>query len=153
LITTRHGSLFSVRTNVAAPVTAKALEEVMSELDRIHQPATDDEVVRARNLTALSFPSTFDSGRSTAHAWSEIVSLGIDKKRVDAFLKDTPKVDAAGLKGAADRLVQPDHETVVLVGDVDKVKSELARFGPLTMWTAEDLLPGLTDAAAAAPQQ
>ncbi len=145
VVSTRHGTLFSVRTSVAQNVTVPAIGEIVRELERIAQPASADEVMRARNLVALGFPATFDSGRATCAQYGELVGAGIDRERVARFLKDVPKVDISAVQAAAVRIVQPNTSLVVAAGDVSALKAELTHFGAVTFLTAQDLLPGLPE--------
>jgi zinc protease len=145
---TKTGSVFSVNTSVATPVTVPALQEIFVELDRILEPATTEEVERARNLAALSMPSAFDNGRGTAGTWATVVSLGLDPKRLQQFMTDAPKIDVKGVQGAAQRIVKPKNSIVIAVGDVDAFGKDLAPLGPQSSFTVDDLLPGLQEAAA-----
>lgn len=143
---TRAGTVFAVRTAVQANATVPAVAEILLELDRIHSAATTDEVTRARNLVALSFPGSFDSGSSIAATWSEALTAGVDGARIRAFLDDVPRVDADALRAAGARAVDPERVSVVLAGDLRPHDAELLRLGPRVTLTAEDLLPGLAEA-------
>ena len=149
LILFKNGNAFVVRTAVATPVTGPAAQEIIHEMQRIREPATAEEVERARNLAALSVPSAFDNGRTTASIWSEIVAQGTDFKRLQKFMDDAPKVDVAAVQSAAKRVVDPDKCTVVAVGDLGAVGKDLDALGPRTLLTLDDLLPGLAEAAKA----
>jgi zinc protease len=143
------GNVFVVRTAVATPTTALAVGEIVSELKRIQEPATEDEVVRARNLAALSTPSAFDSGQNTAGLWAEAVERKVDFDRLQRFMEEATKVDVKAVQRAAKRVVSPEACTIVAVGDMAEVGKGLEGFGPRTTLTVEDLLPGLEEAAKA----
>ena len=115
------------------------------ELARI-STVSDDEVKRARNLTALSVPSTFDGGGSTAATWAGLVELGITAARLQAYLDNTPRVDGVAVKAAAARVVQPAHSARVLVGDIAPIRAALNGSGPVVELTAAQLLPDLAAA-------
>ena len=144
---------FVVRTSVATPTTGDATKEIIKELKRIREPATAEEVERARNLAALSVPSAFDNGRTTASVWATIAAQGTDPKRLQRFMEDAPKVDVKAVQAIANRVVDADKCTVVAVGDIDAVGKSLDAFGPRTALSIEDLLPGLQEAAASFGQQ
>jgi zinc protease len=149
VIITRAGSVFTVNTSVATPVTAPALSEIFVELDRILEPATAEEVQRARNLAALSLPSAFDGGRSTAGLWASVAALGVPPQRLQQFLNEAPKVDVKAVQAAATRIVKPQRMIVVAVGDMKTVAADLEKLGPRTALTVDALLPGLAEAQAA----
>lgn len=143
------GNVFLVRTSVATAVTAPAAKEIFHELQRMSEQAPSaDETERARNLAALSMPSAFDNGEATAGVWADIVARGTDPARVQRFMVDAVKVDAKSLQAAARRVLSP-HWTLVAVGNMEAVGSDLDSFGPRSTLTVEDLLPGLAEAAAA----
>ena len=153
LVLFKNGNAFMVRTSVATPVTGAAVKEIIKELTRIREPATAEEVERARNLAALSVPSAFDNGRSTAGLWATIAAQGTDPKRLQHFMEDAPKVDVKGVQAVAQRVVDADKCTIVAVGDMDAIGKDLDAFGPRTLLTIDDLLPGLKEAAAQFAQQ
>ena len=71
------------------------------------------------------------------------MELGITAARVQTYLDSTARVDAAAVKAAAARVVQPAHSARVLVGDVAPLRAALAKAGPVVELTAAQLLPDL----------
>lgn len=140
------GNVFLVRTSVATPVTGPAAGEILKELRRIQEPAAVDEIARAKNLAALSLPSAFDNGRSTATLWANAVARKVDPQRIVRFMDEAQKVDVAAVEKVARRVVAPDACTFVAVGDLKVVGKELEAVGPLTMVEVEELFPGLAEA-------
>jgi zinc protease len=128
-----------VATSVATAVTLPALTEIEKELARIHEPATDDEVARARAYEALTFPAILDGGASIAHNVASWVEQGIGFGVVGGYTTRVLAVDKAAVQAAAQRLVDPQRSVIVVVGDVDD--AALAQFGPVTHMTAHELLP------------
>jgi zinc protease len=145
----RSGAVFAVMTSVNAPTTAPALAEIFLELERIRTPATDEEVVRARNVAALTVPSAFDSGRATANQWGMFAAQRLDRARLQKFVDEAQKVDAKALQAAAQRLVRPDEAAIIAVGDLAQHGKGIPGLERATVLTVEDLLPGLAEAAAA----
>ena len=145
----RAGAIFMVMTSVNAPTTAPALSEIMSELERIRTPATDEETVRARNVAALTVPSAFDSGRATARQWATFAAQRLDRARLQQFVDGALKVDVKALQGAAVRLVRPDEAAVIAVGDLAQHGKGIPGIERAVALTVDDLLPGLPEAAAA----
>lgn len=145
----RSGAVFAVMTSVNAPTTAPALGEIFLELERIRTPATDEEVVRARNVAALTVPSAFDSGRATANQWGMFAAQRLDRARLQKFVDEAQKVDAKALQGAALRLVRPEEAAIIAVGDLEQHGKGIPGLERATVLTVEDLLPGLAEAAAA----
>lgn len=134
-----HRSLVS--TNVATPVTLPAVNEILNELKRIHEPATQAEVERARSYEALSFPAILDGGRSLAMAWATWKEQGITNEVITGYMGQVTKVDVATVADAAARLVFPLALRLVFVGDKATLGAGLGKFGALTQLSADELLP------------
>jgi zinc protease len=128
-----------VSTSVATAVTVPALVEIQKELTRIREPATDDEVARARAYEALTFPAVLDGGASIARSFADWKEQGVGDAVLGGYTARVLAVDKAAVQAAAQRLVDPRRMVVVVVGDVDD--DALAQFGSVTHLTADDLLP------------
>jgi len=140
-VSTRPWHRASVNTSVASPVTLPALQEIMNELERIRTPATVEEIERARSYEALSFPAVLDGGRSLAFTWASWKEQELQNSAIAGYMKSVLQVDAAATLKAAQSLVDPQKLVVVIVGDRDKLKDGLAKFGAISTLTADDLLP------------
>lgn len=145
----RAGAVFSVSTSVNAPTTVPALKEIFVELERIRTPASDEEVARARNVSALSVPSAFDNGSGTANQWAYFAAQRLDRARLQQFMDQALKVDGKALQGAAMKLVRPDEAAVIVVGDIAQHGKDLPGGASATALSVDELLPGLAEAAAA----
>lgn len=140
-VSTRPWHRASVNTSVASPVTLPALQEIMNELERIRTPATVEEIERARSYEALSFPAVLDGGRSLAFTWASWKEQELQSVAIAGYMKSVLQVDVAAAQKAAQSLVDPTKLVVVIVGDREKLKEGLAKFGTLSSLTAEELLP------------
>jgi zinc protease len=139
-------------TDVATAVTIPALLEIENELTRIREPATDDEIVRARSYEALTFSALFDGGDSIARVLTAWKEQGITDDVVAGYTARVLSIDKAEMQTAAQRLVDRKRRIITVVGDVED--EALARFGSVTHLTADDLLPFPTRTAATkTPQQ
>jgi len=132
-----HHSLVS--TTVSTAVTIPALEQIHSELARIREPASVDEIARARSYEALSFPAFLDGGASIAATLASWLERGLADDLIAGYTARVVAVDAAAVQRAAERLVDPTRQVVVVVGDVDP--AALARFGRVTTLAVDELLP------------
>ncbi len=130
-----------VSTSVKSAVTIPAIREILVELGRIRETATDVEVERARAYEALTFPAVADGGSGLASAWASWLALGIKPAEVNAYMGKVLAVDAAAVATAANTLVNPDRVVIVVVGDAAVVESDAKNFGTVRGITAEALLP------------
>ncbi|MDP2344291.1 MAG: pitrilysin family protein [Deltaproteobacteria bacterium] len=134
-----HRSIVS--TNVATAKTLPALDEIFIELARIREPATTEEIERARAYEALSFPAILDGGRSLASAWASWKEQGVPNDVVTGYMGQVTKVDVAAAAASAVKLVDPKTVRVVVVGDKASLGAGLAKLGAITSITADELLP------------
>jgi zinc protease len=142
------GGYFVAQAPVATPVTGKSVVEMTAQLESMEKsPPNDDEVTRARNNEALTFPASFGSGRTMTGVWASTFANKIDPARVKSFMDGALKIDAKTVSATSAKLIKPSIATLVVVGDLDAVGKDVASFGPVTKLTLDDLMPGLQEAA------
>ena len=130
-----------VSTSVATAATIPAIAEILHELGRMKEPAAAEEIARARAYDALTFPSAFDGGRSTAYAWAGWRQQRVPDARITSYMEAAQKIDAAAVVAMAGHTMDPDKSHIVVVGDAAKLEKELARFGAVRKVPVEALLP------------
>jgi len=137
-----RGGTFVANSAVATDVTAPALRELMNELERILEPPSADEVVRARNYRALSFPGRFETNRGTALLWADARAREIETDRIVNFMENTTAVNAEQLTAAAKREINSKKLSLVIVGDLEKIEEPIRKLklGSIVKWTVDDLL-------------
>ena len=122
----------SVRTNV----TDSSLVEVFRELRTIRDtPVDTTELARARNYVALALPARFELYTQIA---SQLVTLGTFDLPLASVAELGPRllaVTAADVQRVARRYVPADKMTVVVVGDLAKIRAgiEALRLGEITL--------------------
>ena len=127
----RHG-LFVVGAQVESRVTARALGQILIELEAIgRRPVSRAELDKARSLALEEIPEGMETLRGLADAFVDLEfygePLGALRRQPLALARVTPD----GLLRTARRLVRPDEATLVCVGDVARLRAELERsFGP-----------------------
>lgn len=134
-----------VSSSVKSATTIAAIDEVLVELARIREPATAEELERARAYEALTFPEAIDGGSALAESWTSWLQLGVAPDVVSGFMAATLSVNVTTLQAAGTRLVDPTRVVIVVVGDAASLAAPLARFGPVEHMTAPALLPGLPE--------
>ena len=131
-----------VSTSVVTGKTLPALDEIFIELRRIREPATKEEVERARAYEALSFPAILDGGRSLVGAWASWKEQGTPNDVVTGYMAAVTKIDIDAVAASAGKLVDPKSVVVVVVGDKAQLADGLKKLGgTLTTMTADELLP------------
>ena len=122
----RAGGLFVTATAVATDVTARATEEVMGELRRMHDSgATAEEVGTARDYLAGVMPLELQTAGEVADALSELFVHDLPddwNSRHREALATVPDQEVARV---ADQHLHPDAAAIVVVGDADAIESDL----------------------------
>lgn len=137
-----HGNVFLAMAAVATPVTAPATSEMLKELKLIKSYVEDSEAARARGYLALTFPTTFETGGAVASFWAWAYAKGVPPSRVERFPERALAQDERDVLLAARKSLPLDQLRIVVVGDRDVVEPQLAKLGvgPVTVWTADELL-------------
>ncbi|HUS18965.1 MAG TPA: pitrilysin family protein [Terriglobales bacterium] len=131
---------FYVGTGVRTDVTAPAVKEIFSELDRmVNTEVTSEELSTAKDSIARSLPGNFETTPSAAGSISElfVYSLPLDYYR--ALPSRIQAITAADVKTAAGKYIKPGSMVVVGVGDRAKIEPELKKLnlGPVEVRDAE----------------
>ena len=145
------GSSFSTRpvagpfvayADVQTAVTGPALTEFFNELAGIAEPVPDEELTKARDNLALSFPAPFATVSGTA---TMIGALWLDDLPEDTYAGTTARVravTAADLGRLARQHVVPGEMVVVIVGDRAVIEDDVRALGlgPVEVVTVQDVL-------------
>ena len=132
---------FIASAGVQTDKTADALREFFKELDGIQKPIPHDELARARNYLAHQLPLGFETTGSVA---SSLVAAFIYDLPADFFATYRQRVlavTADEAQRAANRHIQMDKLTVVIVGDRKAIEAGVRalNLGPLKIVTPGEL--------------
>lgn len=133
---------FLAYADVQTDVTAPALTEFFRELDAIGAPVPADELAKARENRALSFPEPFATVSGTAAMVGAAWLDGLPADAYAGYAAGVRAVTAADLARVAARYVDPARMAVVVVGDWSVVGEsvEALGLGPVTVLSVEDVL-------------
>ncbi|WP_412069523.1 M16 family metallopeptidase [Rubrivirga sp. IMCC43871] len=133
---------FIAFADVQTDVTAPALTEFFRELDAIGAPVPADELAKARENRALSFPAPFATVRGTAAMVGDAWLDGLGDDAYAQYASGVRAVTAADLARVAAEYVDPERMAVVVVGDWSVVGEsvEALGLGPVTVLSVEDVL-------------
>ncbi len=133
---------FIAASNVQTDKTVEALREFFRELDAIRTPVPGEELTRARNLQALSFPAGFETTSGMAGQLSELALYGLPESFFAEYVPKISGVTAADVERAAKQYVQPDKFAIVVVGDLSKIEKLIrdANLGPVKVLTIDEVL-------------
>lgn len=135
---------FVAYADVQTDVTALALTEFFNELTAIAETVPDEELSKARDNLALSFPAPFATVRGTADRIGALWLDDLPADTYDRYSDGVRAVTAADLERVARRYVVPDEMVVVVVGDRAVIEADVRGLdlGPVEVLSVQDVLGG-----------
>jgi predicted Zn-dependent peptidase len=133
---------FVARAAVQTNVTDKALGEFMKELNRILEPATDDELSRAKNYLTLRYPENFETvGQITAQL-SDLVVYKLPDDYFENYTRHILAVTKDDVQRVAKKYLDPNKIAIVIVGDKQQIQKGVGdlKLGPMQVMTVDDVL-------------
>lgn len=126
---------FVVASQVRTNVTDSSLVEIFKELRSIRDaPVEAKELERAKAYVALAVPGRFETNAGIAGQLTDLDSYGLPLSSVNDFVARVNAVTAADVQRVARRYVPADRATLVVVGDLAKVRAgiEALKLGTVT---------------------
>ncbi|HJR33331.1 MAG TPA: pitrilysin family protein [Gemmatimonadales bacterium] len=125
---------FTALADVRTDVTDSSLVEFMKELRRIRDSAVDPvELERTKQYLALRVPGSFETTGQVAGQVGTLLTFGLPFTWFDDYVRRIMAVTAEEVRRVARQYVHPDSLTIVVVGDVQKIRPGIERlgFGPI----------------------
>jgi zinc protease len=107
---------FFAGAGVQTDKTADALREFFNELDAIGK-VTPEELAKAKNYLALSFPSEFETIGDLAAHIEDMIVYQLPDNYFERYVANVQAVTAADVQKAAATYIQPGRFAVVVAGD------------------------------------
>lgn len=121
---------FSSSAKVRNEVTDSAIEQFMYEINRIRtENVTAKELQNAKNYIAGTFAQSLESSRTIARFAANIDDYKLDKDYFKNYLKRIDAVTVADIKSVANKYMQPNNISILVVGEASEIGEKLARFG------------------------
>jgi zinc protease len=126
----QKGGLLTVRADVRNEVTAASLLEMFYELDRMGATAPSaEELSRAKRYQAGLYLLRNQIQGAVAQTLASNWVNGLPPEALGEFVTKVNAVTTDQVREAGQAFYPSDLQTVVVVGDESKVKTELAQFG------------------------
>jgi zinc protease len=117
---------FLVGTSVRTDVTAPALKEIFSEIEKMRTgPVTADELALARDSVSRSLPGQFETTGDSAASGSAIFVYELPLDYYSKLPAQIDAVSAADIQRVAKEYLQPEKMVTVAVGDASKIEAPL----------------------------
>ena len=132
---------FMAASDVQTDVTDKALNEFMKELRNI-STISDEELTRAKNYVALSYPSDFQSVGAIAGSLGELVTYNLPDNYFNNYTPNILAVTKDDVVRVAKKYIDPDKIAIIVVGDRKRIEKGIAdlKLGPIENYSIEDVL-------------
>ena len=108
---------FQAGAGVQTDKTAEAIREFFNELNGIAKPVGADELAKAKNYIALSFPSEFETIGDLSSHMEEMVVYDLPDRYFAQYVDNIQAVTSPAVQTAAATFIQPKRFAVVVVGD------------------------------------
>jgi len=130
---------FRVQSGVRTDVTDSSLIEIFKELRSMQNAPVDAvELARAKAYVALAVPGNFETNGQIAGQLADLQTFGLPLASVSAFIARVNGVTAADVQRVAKKYLPASRATVVVVGDLAKVRAgiEALQLGTITVLDA-----------------
>jgi predicted Zn-dependent peptidase len=133
---------FFAGAGVQTDKTAEALREFFNELRAITSPVEAEELAKAKNYVALSFPSEFETIGDLAGHVEEMIVYSLPEDYFERYVANIQAVTAADVQTAAATHIQPMRFAVVVVGDRQVIEARIRalELGPVRVLSVEDAI-------------
>jgi zinc protease len=122
----RGAGPFVVHTAVKSDVTGPAVQEILTEIDRIRTtPISEDELTLATSYLDGVFPIRYETTSAIAAALANLVIHGLAEDFYDIYRPAVRAVTTGGVLHAARRHLHPESLRIVVVGDPAVVMRQL----------------------------
>jgi len=125
---------FVIGTAVRTDVTAPAIAEIFSEMERMRQTeVTPEELAVSKDSLARSLPGLFETTPQSASSIGQLFVYDLPLSFYRELPEQIQDVSAAEVQRAAQKYLMPEQAVVVAVGERSKMESELEKLnlGPI----------------------
>ncbi len=129
---------FTASTNVRSEVTGAALEEILKEFRDVRdRPVPADELDGARRAMVGSFALSLESSSSLLSRAMQLKEYDFPADYWDKYPAAVMRLTAEQVRQTARKCVPVDDVQIVAVGDADKIREQLKKFGAIEEVSAE----------------
>jgi len=132
--------LFSVVCQTKEESATEALSLLVEELERIRKnPVTDEELSRAKDAYVNSFVFHFTSPGQSVGQMVDIEFYGLPRDYLRTYISRVSAVTRDDVLRVARTYLHPERATILILGDRDKFKEPLEKFGPVQVLAGEEV--------------
>lgn len=138
----RVAGSFLAAAGVQTDKTGESVGEFFKELTGMLKPIPPDEVNRAKNYLALSYPRDFETTRDIAGELADMVVYDLPADYFNTYVQKIQAVTPEQVQAAARKYIQPDKFAVVIVGDRKTIEAPVRalNLGPISFMSVTDAI-------------
>jgi zinc protease len=131
---------FGMMSYTSTESTVQAVDLTLQTLERLHREGlTPDMVDSARNYLLGQFPPTIETNGQLARRIADLTFYGLGPEDVDGFASRLRALDAQDANRAiGSAFPTSDDLAIVLLGDADRIREDVRRYGPVTEMSLAD---------------
>jgi zinc protease len=124
----RNQAHFYVSTSVSTENTGNAIREILSELKRIREGVTDEELEFAKSSLIRKFPLNFETYSQVAGNLTGKVIFSLPDDYFNTYIDKVRNVSKNDVNEAAKKEILAEETLIAVVGDKSKVREQLKEF-------------------------
>jgi predicted Zn-dependent peptidase len=124
---------FAISSFVRTEDTARAIQTTLDTLATLHQQGLDAKQINAaRNYILGQYPLAYQSAGDWAEAFADLDFFGFPISRISGYGSDLLKVQPQDIEHViADAFPAAGDLDLVLIGDAQRIREAVAKFGPV----------------------
>ncbi len=129
----RNQAHFYVSTSVSTENTGNAIKEILSELKKIRDGITEEELNFAKSSLIRKFPSNFETYSQIAGNLTGKVIFSLPDDYFNTYLDNIKKVSKKEIDETAVKEILTEEILIAVVGDINKISEQLKEFPNLVL--------------------
>jgi predicted Zn-dependent peptidase len=132
LVADRWAGYFVASVDVRNAVTDSAMVEMIKEMERMrNEVVSEEELRRAKNTLIGSFARSLESSETIAQFAINTAIYNLPADYYSTYIPRLEAIKAQEVQFVARQYLLPSNAYIIGVGDIEVLKSKLARFGPV----------------------
>ncbi|HLM55577.1 MAG TPA: pitrilysin family protein [Pyrinomonadaceae bacterium] len=125
----RYAGSFRSTTEVRTPVTGASLKEIFYELERVRaEDVSEKELTDAKSYLTGTFPIRLETQEGLVDQLVQIRMHDLPDDYLDTYRDRIQRVTREDVRRVANLYVTPDSAAVVVVGDADEIREQVAPY-------------------------
>ncbi|HEV2861203.1 MAG TPA: pitrilysin family protein [Pyrinomonadaceae bacterium] len=125
----RYAGSFRSTTEVRTPVTGASLKEIFYELERVRsEDVSDKELTDAKSYLTGTFPIRLETQEGLVDQLVQIRMHDLPDDYLDTYRDRIQSITREDVRRVAQAYVTPDRAAVVVVGDAEEIREQVAPY-------------------------